>query len=155
MLARWRRAVVLRLTILRANDASDQPGQLPPNSARLHLRLCDAQSLPATAHFRARSVPAAKNNPETQSPFFRSADAPPRTTSRYKARVLQISQFLIPDVPAPPACTVTSSFPRPMHQKEKLFRCGRFPLRSRARLQFAGPPFETICKYREQSVGTH
>src|ERR1700757_1816623 len=147
MLARWRRAVVLRLTILRANDACDRRGQLPPNSARLYLWLCDAQSLPATVHFRARSVPAAKSNPETQSPFFRSADAPPWTSCRYKARALRTSPFLILDVPALPTCKAASFYLHRMHRKEKLFRCVRCPLKSRARLQFAARPFETTCKY--------
>src|SRR6266853_6282887 len=152
MLVQSRRAAALRLRVLRANGACDQRDQLPPNSPRLHLWLCDSQSLLATAHFRVRSVHAAKNNPETQSPFFRSADGLPRTSRRYKARALRISPFLIPDVPAPPTCRATSSCPRRTHRKEKPFRCGRCPLISRARLQFAWRPFETTCKYLGQSV---
>src|ERR1700719_5231023 len=101
MLAQWRRAAALRLTILRANDACGQPALLRPNSPRPVPRLHDARSFPAAEHFRVRSVRAAKNNPGTQSPFFRFADGLPRTSRRYKARVLRISPFLIPDDPAP------------------------------------------------------
>src|SRR5262245_28158416 len=152
MLAQWRRAAALHLTILRANDACDRPGQRTPNSPQPHLWLSDAHSLPATPHFPARSVQAAKNNPETRNPFFHSANALRRTSCPYKARVLRISPFLIPDVPAQPTCKAESSCPRRTRRKEKPFRCGRCPLRYRARLQFVAHPFETTYKYRGQSV---
>src|SRR5262245_50828981 len=152
MPAQSQRAAALRLTILQANDACDRQAQLLLNSPRLLLCLCDAQSLPATARFPGRSVPAAKNNPETQSPFFRSASALLQTSYRYKARVLRISPFLIPDAPAPPMCIAASSSQLRMRRREKPFRYGRCPLRSRAKLQFAGRPFETICKCRGQSI---
>src|SRR5438477_8575216 len=108
MLAQWRRAAALHRTILRADDGCDQRAQLPLNSLRLDLWSCDVQSLPAAEHFRVRSVRAAKNNPEIRSPFFHSANALPRTSCRYKARVLRISPFLIPDVPVRPTCRATS-----------------------------------------------
>src|SRR5262249_37300810 len=109
-------------------------------------------SLRATAHFPRRSAPAARNNLETRNPFFRSVDAPPQKSCRYRARVLRISPFLIRDVPAPPTYRAASSCPRRMRRKETPFHCERCPLKSRAKLQFDGRPFETICKYRGQSV---
>src|SRR5262249_10898621 len=65
---------------------------------------------------------------------------------------LRISPFLIPDVPNPPTCIAASSSQLRMRRREKPFRYGRCPLRSRAKLQFAGRPFETICKCRGQSI---
>ncbi len=116
------------------------------------LWCCGVRSLQATVHSRAPSVRAAKNNPERQNPFFCFAHGLPRTSRRYKARVLRTSPFLIPDVPALPMCKAASSCPRQMHRKEKPFRCKRSPLISHAIPQFGGRPFEMICKYRGRSV---
>src|SRR4029077_190861 len=80
------------------------------------------------------------------------ADAPPRTSCPYKARVLRTSPFLILDVPALPRCRAALFYPHRMHRKEKLFRCERCPVRSRVRLQFAGRRGETTCKYRGRLV---
>src|SRR5262249_14058345 len=102
--------------------------------------------------FQSRQFRQQKITLKNETHFFRPADAFPRTTCRYKARVLRISLFLILDVPAPPRCRAASFYQHRMRRKGKRFRCERCPSRSRARLQFAGGPSETICKYRGRSV---